>query len=172
MARSKKNTKAEPPGAPVQILLVEDNPGDISLTREAFEATRLANTLHVVRDGVEAMEFLRREGEHREAPRPDLILLDLNLPRKDGREVLAEIKEDSALKTIPVIVLTTSDTQQDVLGAYDLHANCYQIKPVDVEEFFAMVQTIENYWLQMTQLPPPLPADKKPATPSLLTTRG
>ena len=150
----------------VEILLVEDNPGDISLTREAFEETRMTNTLHVVRDGVEAMEFLRRKGEHAEAPRPDLILLDLNLPRMDGREVLAAIKRDSALKTIPVIVLTTSDAQQDVLGAYDLHANCYQIKPVDVEEFFAMAQTIENYWFNLAQLPPSLPADKKPATPT------
>ena len=137
----------------VEILLVEDNPGDISLTREAFEETRLPITLHVVRDGVEAMEFLRREGEHGVAPRPDLILLDLNLPRMDGREVLAKIKNDPELKTIPVIVMTTSDAHQDVLKAYDLHANCYQIKPVDVEEFFAMVQAIESYWFNMTQLP-------------------
>ena len=147
----------------VEILLVEDNPGDISLTREAFEETRMANTLHVVRDGVEAMEFLRREGEHGDAPRPDLILLDLNLPRKDGREVLAEIKGDSVLKTIPVIVLTTSDAEQDVLKAYDLHANCYQIKPVDVNEFFAMAQTIENYWFNLTHLPTPQPVKQKQA---------
>jgi two-component system, chemotaxis family, response regulator Rcp1 len=139
---------------PVEILMVEDNPGDVRLTREALKEGKIANNIHVARDGVEAMAFLRREGECASAPRPDLILLDLNLPRKDGREVLAEIKADSDLKRIPVVVLTTSKAEEDIIRAYNLHANCYITKPVDLDRFITIVRSIEDFWLTIVQLPP------------------
>jgi CheY-like chemotaxis protein len=134
-------------------LLVEDNPGDVRLTIEAFNDAKLNNALSVVRDGVEAMSFLRQEGQHAQASRPDLILLDLNLPRKDGREVLAEIKADPDLQRIPIVVLTTSDAQTDIQRAYELHANCYITKPVDLEQFIQVVQSIEDFWLTVVRLP-------------------
>ena len=140
-------------GRPVEILLVEDNPGDVRLTLEALKENRLHNHLHVVEDGEEAMAFLRRESDYADAPRPDLILLDLNLPKKDGREVLAEIKEDPDLKRIPVVILTTSRAEEDVLRMYDLHANCYVTKPVDLDQFIKVVQTIEEFWLTIVRLP-------------------
>ena len=139
---------------PIEILLVEDNPGDVRLTREALKEGKVKNRLTVASDGVEAMAFLRREGEYASSPRPDLILLDLNLPRKDGREVLAEIKADPALRRIPVIVLTTSDAEQDVLRSYNLHANCYVTKPVVLEKFLAIVRSLEDFWLTIVRLPP------------------
>lgn len=138
---------------PVEILLVEDNPGDVDLTLEALEEAKLRNNVHVTMDGVEAMSFLRREGEHRDAPRPDLILLDLNLPRKDGREVLRDIKQDPDLKRIPVVVLTTSEAEEDVLDAYEDRANAYIVKPVDFEQFFRTVQSLEDFWLTAVRLP-------------------
>lgn len=137
----------------IDILLVEDSPTDALLAREALEYSRMINTLHAVTDGVEAMAFLRKEGKYLDAPRPGLILLDLNLPRKDGREVLAEIKNEEGLKRIPVVVLTTSKSEIDVLQAYDLHANCYIVKPVDFEKFAAVVRTIENFWFAVVTLP-------------------
>ena len=144
-----------PPGEPVQILLVEDSPGDIRLTREVLRDAKIANELHIVGDGDAAMKFLRREDEHSDAPRPDLILLDLNLPRKDGREVLGELKEDAELHRIPVIVLTTSAAEQDILRSYDLQAACYITKPIDLDEFIAVVRSIEAFWLSIVRLPPP-----------------
>ncbi|MGB2727487.1 MAG: response regulator [Halobacteriota archaeon] len=140
-------------GKSVEILLVEDNPGDVRLTQEFIKESKVRNNLHVVVDGVEALEFLRGEGKYVDTPRPDLILLDLNLPRKDGREVLAEIKADEALKRIPVVVLTTSKAEQDIFKVYDLHANCYIIKPVDLEQFIEVVRSIENFWLTIVKLP-------------------
>jgi CheY-like chemotaxis protein len=138
---------------PVEILLVEDNPGDARLTREALNEAKIRNNLHHAMDGVEALAFLRREGQHAEAPRPDIILLDLNLPRKDGREVLAELKADATLCTIPVVVLTTSEAEQDIVRSYQLHANCYITKPVDLEKFLAIVRAIEDFWLAVVRLP-------------------
>ncbi|MDG6256397.1 MAG: response regulator [Methanomicrobiaceae archaeon] len=137
----------------VEILLVEDNPGDVRLTKEALREGKVRNNLHIVMDGEEAMAFLRKEGEYAGAPRPDLILLDLNLPRKDGREVLAEIKDDEDLKSIPVVVLTTSQAEEDVARTYNLHANCYITKPVDLEQFLHVVHSIENFWLSIVKLP-------------------
>jgi chemotaxis family two-component system response regulator Rcp1 len=137
----------------VEILLVEDNPGDVRLTQEAFSEGRLRNNLSVVENGVEAMAFLRQEDKYAMAPRPDIILLDLNLPKKDGREVLAELKRDPHLKRIPVIVLTTSRDEQDVLRVYDMHANCYVTKPVVLDEFIAVVKEIEDFWLMLVELP-------------------
>ena len=137
----------------IDVLLVEDDPGDVLMTREAFEDHKLANTLHVVSDGVEAMAFLRKEGEHAGAPTPDLVLLDLNLPRMDGREVLAAIKEDAALRSIPVVVLTTSEAEEDVLRSYDLHANAYVTKPVDFERFIKVVQQIDDFFVTVVKLP-------------------
>ena len=137
----------------IEILLVEDSPADILITREAFQDARLMNTIHVVEDGIQALEFLRREGNYASAPRPDLILLDLNLPRKNGREVLAEIKETAEFKSIPVVVLTTSNADEDILKAYDLHANCYVIKPVGFDNFLKAVQSIENFWFSVVVLP-------------------
>ena len=139
---------------PVEILLVEDNPGDSDLAREALETSKVRNTLHVVSDGVQAMEFLRRTGRHANAPRPDLILLDLNLPKKDGREVLAEVKADEGLKRIPVVILTTSRAEEDILRSYNLHANCYITKPIDLNQFMKVVQSIEDFWLCIVKLPP------------------
>ncbi|MGD0815955.1 MAG: response regulator [Verrucomicrobiota bacterium] len=138
---------------PVEILLVEDSPSDTEITIEALREAKVRNHLNIVEDGVQALEFLRRQGKFGGAPRPDLILLDLNLPRKDGREVLAEIKSDDHLKTIPVVVLTTSRAEQDVLQAYKHHANCYVTKPVDFEQFLHVVQSIESFWLMLVTLP-------------------
>ena len=138
---------------PVDILLVEDSPTDVLLAQEALEHAKLLNTLHIVSDGVEAMQFLRREGQFADATRPDLILLDLNLPRKDGREVLEEVKNDPELKRIPVVVLTTSKAEEDVLKAYGLHANCYVSKPVDFDQFTNVVRAIENFWFTVVLLP-------------------
>jgi len=138
---------------PIQILLVEDSPGDVRLTREVLRDARIANELHIVGDGEEAMRFLRRQGAFDGVPRPDLILLDLNLPRKDGREVLAELKEDPDLHLIPVIVLTTSAAEQDVLRSYDLNAACYITKPIDLDEFISVVRSIETFWLSIVRLP-------------------
>jgi two-component system, chemotaxis family, response regulator Rcp1 len=140
---------------PVEILLVEDNAGDVRLTREALHEGKVYNNLHWAKDGVEALEFLRREGKHTEAPRPDIILLDLNLPKKDGREVLAEIKGDDQLKQIPVVILTTSKAEEDVLRSYALHANCYITKPVDLDKFILVVKSIDRFWLTVVTLPPP-----------------
>lgn len=138
----------------IEILLVEDNPGDIRLTQEALKDSKLHNNLSVVKDGVEALAFLRCEGQYTEAPRPDIILLDLNLPRKDGREVLEEIKSDDTLKRIPVVVLTTSDDDMDIIATYNLHANCYITKPVDLQQFVRIVKSIENFWFSIVKLPP------------------
>ena len=148
------------PGASIDILLVEDSPGDARLTREAFKGCKLLNTLHHVEDGVEALAFLHREGAYGEVPRPGLILLDLNLPRMDGRELLAAIKQDEALKRIPVVVLTTSDDEQDVLRSYNLHANCFITKPIHLERFLEVVESIEEFWLTIVRLPrqDPVPA--------------
>ena len=140
--------------APVEILLVEDNPGDVRLTQEALKEGKVYNNLHWAKDGVEALEFLKRQGKHAKAPRPDIILLDLNLPKKDGREVLALVKKDSVLKQIPVVVLTTSEAEEDVLKSYELHANCYVTKPVDLEKFIHVVQSIDRFWLTVVTLPP------------------
>lgn len=140
-------------GRPAEFLLVEDNPGDVRLTREALNESKLRNRLNIVGDGVEALAFLRREGKYASAPRPDLVLLDLNLPRKDGREVLAEIKADPALKRIPVVIITSSEAEQDVLASYDLHVNCYVSKPVDLEQFIKVVRSIETFWLTIVKLP-------------------
>jgi CheY-like chemotaxis protein len=139
---------------PMEILLVEDNPADVRLTREALNSDTLWNTLRAAKDGVEAMAYLRREGKFASAARPDLILLDLNLPRKDGREVLAEIKADPNLMRIPVVVLTTSDAEEDILKTYGLHANCYITKPVDLRQFMKVLKSIEDFWLAVVKLPP------------------
>jgi two-component system response regulator len=139
---------------PIDILLVEDNPGDADLAREALEKNKMCNDLYVVGDGVEAMAFLRREGKYADVPRPDLILLDLNLPKKDGREVLAEIKSDENLKRIPVVILTMSQNEEDILKSYNLHANCYISKPIDLAQFFKVIQSIQDFWLGIVMLPP------------------
>lgn len=138
----------------VELLLVEDNPGDVRLTREALKAGKVLNHLSVVHDGEQALAFLRRQGAFAEAPRPDVILLDLNLPRKDGREVLADIKADDALRRIPVVIVTTSDADRDILEAYDLNANCYITKPVDLQQFIEVVRHVSDFWLTIVKLPP------------------
>ena len=138
---------------PIEILLVEDNPGDVRLTIEAFKEAKVHNRLEVVRDGVEAIAFLRKERDYANRERPDLILLDLNLPKKNGHEVLAEIKEDPNLKTIPVIILTTSKAEQDIHKTYKLHANCYITKPVDLDHFITVIQSIKHFWLSVVKLP-------------------
>jgi CheY-like chemotaxis protein len=138
---------------PVEFLLIEDSPTDVLLAKEALDYSKIVNHMHTVPDGVEAMAFLRREGKHKDAPRPGLILLDLNLPRMDGREVLAEIKNDEELKRIPVVVLTTSKSEVDILKAYALHANCYIVKPVDFEKFAEVLRNIENFWFSVVTLP-------------------
>ena len=138
---------------PIDLLLVEDNASDVRLMKEAFKEGKLANRLHVVTDGVEAPAFLRRQGAYATVARPDVILLDLNLPKKDGREVLAEIKADELLRRIPVVILTTSTAEQDILKSYDLHANCYITKPVDLTQFLIVVRAIEDFWLQIVKLP-------------------
>ena len=141
-------------GRPVEILMVEDNPGDVDLTRETLLDSKLLNHMSVVNNGVEAMAYLRREGKYVDATRPDLILLDLNLPKKDGREVLAEVKVDERLRRIPVVVLTTSSAEKDILQTYDLHANCYITKPVNLDQFSAVVRAIEDFWFTIVRLPP------------------
>jgi len=140
---------------PVEILVVEDNPGDVRLTQEAFREARVRNRLHVAVDGVDALAFLRREGRHQNAPRPDLILLDLNLPKRTGREVLEEIKEDRDLQHIPVVILTTSQAERDVLESYRLRANAYVSKPVDLDQFLRVIQSIEQFWLEIVKLSRP-----------------
>lgn len=142
-------------GHPIEVLLVEDNPADIRLTREALAEGKVRNNLHVAPDGVVALELLRREGPYADAPRPDLILLDLNLPKKNGRELLAEIKEDESLRQIPVVVLTTSEAEEDILRSYQLHANCYVTKPVGLEQFLNVVRQIDSFWLEVVKLPNP-----------------
>lgn len=139
---------------PIEILMVEDNPGDVRLAQEALKENKILNNMHVTMDGEEAMAFLNREGIYEDAPRPDVILLDLNLPKKDGREVLGEIKKDPKLKRIPVVVLTTSRAEEDIIKTYDLHANCYITKPVDLDRFISVVKSIENFWLSIVKLPP------------------
>ena len=138
---------------PIEVLLGEDSPGDVRLTREAFKDAKVHINLHVAMDGTEAMAFLLREGKHANVPRPDLILLDLNLPKKDGREVLAEIKESPTLKTIPVVILTTSASEIDILRSYECHANCYITKPVDLDGFLEVVKSIDGFWLSVVKLP-------------------
>jgi two-component system, chemotaxis family, response regulator Rcp1 len=138
---------------PIEVLLVEDSPGDVRLTQEAFKDAKVHINLHVASDGAEAMAFLGREGKYSKAPRPDLILLDLNLPKKDGREVLAELKESTALKCIPVVILTTSAAEADIQGSYQRHANCYITKPVDLEGFLKVVKSIDSFWLSVVKLP-------------------
>ncbi len=139
---------------PIEILLVEDSPGDADLAREALDETKVRNNLHVVTDGEQAMDFLYRRGKYSNAPRPGLILLDLNLPKKDGRQVLAEIKNDEELKRIPVVVLTISKDEEDVLRSYNLHANCFITKPLDLSQFLKVVKSIEEFWLTIVRLPP------------------
>jgi chemotaxis family two-component system response regulator Rcp1 len=141
-------------GKPIEILLVEDNPGDVDLAKAALEDGKVRNVLNTVGDGEEAMNFLRRRGKHKDAPRPDLVLLDLNLPKKDGREVLAEIKADPDLKRIPVVILTISKDEEDVLKSYNLHANCFITKPLDLNQFVKVVKSIEDFWLTIVMLPP------------------
>ncbi|HMI52213.1 MAG TPA: response regulator [Candidatus Saccharimonadales bacterium] len=138
---------------PIEVLLVEDSPGDVRLTQEAFKDAKVHINLHVATDGAEAMAFLKREGAHANATRPDLILLDLNLPKKDGREVLAELKENPILKTIPVVILTTSASETDIQGSYQNHANCFVTKPVNLEGFLKVVRSIDSFWLSVVQLP-------------------
>lgn len=138
---------------PIEILLVEDNPADIRLTQEIFKDCRVLNNLHVAKDGIEALDFLRKQGNFKDTPMPDIILLDLNLPKKDGREVLAEIKNDTELRSIPVIVLTTSEAEQDIVRSWNLGANCYITKPVDLNQFIRVVHSIEDFWLTIVKLP-------------------
>ena len=142
-----------PSSSPIEVLLVEDNPGDVRLTREALKEGKVCNNLSVVPDGVQAMAFLRRQGPYADAPRPDVILLDLNLPRKDGREVLEEVKGDPELRSIPVVVLTSSEADRDIARAYALHANCYITKPVDLDQFITVVKSIEDFWFSIVKLP-------------------
>ena len=139
---------------PIEILMVEDNPGDVRLTVEALKEGKVRNNFHAAVDGDEAMAYLRQEGRYAGAPRPDLVLLDLNLPKKSGREVLAEIKEDPDLRRIPVVILTVSQAEQDIVKSYNLHANCYITKPVDLDQFLEVVKSIENFWLTVVMLPP------------------
>ena len=139
---------------PVEILLVDDNPGDIRLTQEALKDGKVLNNLHVAEDGLEALEFLRKKGEFKDEITPDLILLDLNLPKRNGREVLSEIKGDELLKHIPVVILTISRAEEDIIKSYELHANCYITKPVDMNQFIKIVRSIENFWFSIVKLPP------------------
>ena len=138
---------------PIEILLVEDNPGDVRLTQEALYENKVNNNLHVAVDGIEALAFLRKEGKYADKPRPDMIMLDLNMPRKDGRQVLAEIKSDPDLKRIPVVILTTSESERDIIESYNLHANCYVAKPVDLDRFIEVVRQVEGFWLSIVKLP-------------------
>jgi two-component system, chemotaxis family, response regulator Rcp1 len=138
---------------PIEILLVEDNPGDARLAKEALKDSKLLNNIHHVVDGEQAIQFLRKEGDYQDAVRPDIVLLDLNLPRKDGREVLADIKNDPELQTIPVVVLTTSEAEQDIVQSYKLHANCYITKPVDLDKFLQIIDSMQDFWLSIVRLP-------------------
>lgn len=144
----------EPVGRPIEILLVEDSPGDVRLTQEVFREGRVRNNLNVVGDGVQALAFLRKQEPYLQVPCPDLILLDLNLPKKDGRTVLEEIKSDEKLRRIPIVILTTSNAEEDIIKAYDLHANCYISKPIDLEQFIQVIKSIEQFWLTIVKLPP------------------
>ena len=148
MTKPKKSMRA------IEILLVEDSPSDVRLTREALKQAKVLNTLHVMKDGAEAMDFLHRKGKHKGSPRPDIILLDLNLPKKDGREVLAEIKADPDLKRVPVVILTTSKAEEDIVRSYELHANAYITKPVDLARFLEGIKSLEQFWLAVVTLPP------------------
>jgi len=141
------------PGKPIEILLVEDNAGDVRLTREALKEGKMLNNLQVAGDGVEALAYLKQTGKYAKAVRPDIILLDLNLPRKDGRELLADIKTDPNLRQIPVVILTTSKAEEDILKTYDLHANCYITKPVDLDQFMTVVKSVEDFWFTIVRLP-------------------
>ena len=141
---------------PIEILLVDDNPGDIRLTQEALKESKVLNNIHIVEDGMEALEFLRKEGRFKSVITPDIVLLDLNLPKRNGREVLAEIKNDDFLKKIPVVILTMSRAEEDILKSYALHANCYITKPVDMDQFIKIVRSIENFWFSIVRLPPNL----------------
>ncbi|GAA1797330.1 response regulator [Planosporangium flavigriseum] len=145
---------AAPAPMPIEVLLVEDDPGDVLMTKEAFEEHKVRNNLSVVNDGAEAIAYLRREGAYADAARPDLILLDLNLPKRDGREVLAEIKNDPALRQIPVVVLTTSQADEDIVRSYQLHANAYVTKPVDFDRFIEVVRQIDDFFVSVVKLPP------------------
>jgi len=147
-------TDIDTQGEPVEILLAEDNPGDVKLTRKALEQGKIINNLHVVTDGVEAMAYLRQEGEYADRPRPDLVLLDLNMPRKDGREVLQDIKSDDDLRRIPVVVMTSSQAEEDIVQSYDLHANAYVTKPIDFDGFLDVVGSLEDFWLSVVKMPP------------------
>jgi two-component system, chemotaxis family, response regulator Rcp1 len=142
-----------PPHKPIEILLVEDNLGDIRLTKEALSEGKVLNTVHVARDGVEGLAFLRHEGKYAHEPNPDIILLDLNLPKMDGRELLEIIKSDPALRRTPVVILTTSKAEEDILKSYDLHANCYITKPVELDQFLNMIRSFEEYWFTIVKLP-------------------
>jgi CheY-like chemotaxis protein len=148
-------TPIEANGRPIEVLLVEDNPGDVRLTQETFRDANQSIRLHVATDGAEAMAFLRREGSHVDAPRPDVILLDLNLPKMDGREVLVQIKKDEELKAIPIVILTTSDAEADIVASYRLHANCYLTKPVQLKAFEDLVKSINDFWMTNVKLPQP-----------------
>lgn len=139
---------------PIDILLAEDNPGDVRLTQEAFKEAKFLNNLYVTSDGLETMDFLRKQGKYEKMPLPDLILLDLNMPRMDGREVLSQVKSDPKLKHIPIIILTTSDSESDIINSYELHANCYITKPVDLDKFLVVIKQIENFWITVVKLPP------------------
>jgi chemotaxis family two-component system response regulator Rcp1 len=141
-------------GDPIEILLAEDNPGDVKLTRKALESGDIRNNLHVVTDGVETMKFLRREGEYADEPRPDLLLLDLNMPKKDGRQVMEDMENDSELRRIPVVVLTSSDAEEDIVRSYELNANAYLTKPVDFDGFVDIVQRLEDFWFEVVKMPP------------------
>ncbi|MHC9544471.1 MAG: response regulator [Vulcanimicrobiota bacterium] len=145
---------SEPAEKPIIILLVEDNPADVRLTQEALKEGQVLNTLHTVKDGIEAMSFLRREGSYKDMPCPDMIFLDLNLPRKDGREVLKEIKSDETLRRIPVVVLTTSKAEDDIIQTYSDHANCFITKPVDLDQFIEVIKSIKEFWVNIVTLPP------------------
>ena len=151
---------------PIEILLVEDDPGDVLITREAFEFSKLVNVLHNVSDGEAAIRFLNQEGEYTDSPRPDLVLLDLNLPRLDGREVLQIMKADPQLRQIPVVVLTTSQAEEDIFRSYDLHANAFVTKPVDFEKFVQVVREVDRFFFTVVSLPPPPPAPPSPAPPA------
>ena len=138
----------------VEILLIEDNPGDVRLTIEALKESKIMNNMHVADDGIEALSFLKKEGIYKDKPRPDLIILDLNLPKKDGREVLGEIKSDDSLKQIPIVILTTSEAEEDIIKSYELHANCYITKPVNMEQFIKVVSSVGEFWFSTVMLPP------------------
>ena len=138
----------------VEILLIEDNPGDVRLTIEALKESKIINNLDVVEDGIEALSFLKKEGIYKDKPRPDLIILDLNLPKKDGREVLGEIKSEDSLKQIPIVILTTSEAEEDIIKSYELHANCYITKPVNMEQFIKVVKSVSDFWFSIVMLPP------------------